>query len=578
MKKFLLGILVGVLVCVLLGVFAVGVFGAIASFRERKPTVSDNSTLVLRLSGPIEEIPEPSFDFPLPGMPKTNTLSVLDLHGMLRRAAKDPKIRSVLLEPRRPAIGWGRLQEIQTALAEFKKSGKPLYAHLSFPSAVDYMLAASADRVFLMHDDVVDVKGLRAEATFFKGSLEKLGAEFEVETAGKYKDAGTPFTRKDLSPESREVLNALLDAYYSTMVDTIAKGRKRTPDQVRAAIDQGPWTAKQALALGMVDGIKAMDEVEKELDAKAGRKEFKRIAADDYHRSRPGRGGRQRIAILTGQGSILRGEADFNTDLMVSGSLIKQIRKVRDDSDIVGVVFRVNSGGGDAVASEEILREVKLLSQKKPLVISFSDVAASGGYYVACTGDPIVAYPNTITGSIGVIYSKIHLRGFYDKIGMSKDLVTRGKMAGYDSDYVKLDEVGRGKLKELIAEIYGNFLDRVATARKRPVSDIEPLAQGRVWTGTQAKERGLVDELGGLDTAVELVKKKAKLTGKDLPLVLYPRPKSLLEQIFTAQTEEAEAAEARAARTAARKYLGVDLATMPVQGFQYRMPYIISVQ
>lgn len=572
MRKFLLGILVGVLVCGLVAALGFGVFVSMAAFRDRGPTVKDSSTLVLSLAGDIEELPEAGFGFPVPGMDDADSLAVLDFRQMIRAAARDNRIKALMLRPRRPGIGWGRLMELRTAIQEFKKSGKPVYAYLSFPSAVDYMLASAADKIYVTHDDVLDVKGLRLEATFFKGTLDKVGVALETETAGKYKDAGTPYTRTDLSPESREVYNALLDERWESMVQVIAEGRKKSATDVKAAIDAGPWSATKALQLGMVDGVLHIDEVEKQLASAIKQDKLTKIEDSSYWRSRTTFGPRgKRIALLVGQGLIARGEDNYSNQNMLSESMIKNIRRVRDDDRVAGVVFRVNSGGGDAVASEEILREMKLLSQKKPLVISFSDVAASGGYYVACTGDPIVAYPETITGSIGVIYSKPYLKGMYDKIGVTKDIMTRGKNAIYDSDYVSLEAGGREKLKEFIGEIYGNFLNRVATARKRTPEQIHEIAQGRVWTGRQAKANGLVDELGGIDKALEVLKAKGKLD-KDLPVVLYPPKSNLFAKLFGPKDEE----EAMARMM--ERYLGVRMPSRLETGFQYRMPVMLEIK
>jgi protease IV len=579
MKKFLLGVLVGILALGLLIALGVGTIMAFAARDSRKVAdLKEDSVLQLSLSGELAELPAPEIQVPLPGFPRVaKQMSVLDLHQMLRKAAKDDRIKALLLMPRRPSMGWAMLQETQMAITEFKKSGKPIYAHLSYPGTVDYLIASQADKIYVTADDVVDVKGLRIEASFFKGTADKLGVAMEVETAGKYKDAGTPYTRRDLSPESKEVYNTLLDSFFKTMVDTIATNRKKTPDEVRAAIDQGPWTASQAIKLGMIDGVEPIDRVESNLAAAAKRTKLNKIGATAYlSRVKTPVIGR-RIALLVGQGGIMRGENDLATDSMLSGSLIKRIREVRDNDDVAGVVFRVNSGGGDAVASEEILREIKLLSQKKPLVVSFSDVAASGGYYVACTGDPIVAYPNTITGSIGVIFSKPNFKGLYDKVGITKDIMTRGKMAAYDSDYVFLGEPGRAKLKEMISEIYANFLDRVATARKKKPEEIHEVAQGRVWTGAQAKEKQLVDELGGLDTALGLVEKRLKEKG--LPLVLYPPQKSWIELLVQRDDEAmAEVQMQKAFREKAKQYFGVEVEHLPVAGFEFRMPEALSVK
>jgi protease-4 len=250
--------------------------------------------------------------------------------------------------------------------------------------------------------------------------------------------------------------------------------------------------------------------------------------------------GPTRIALLVGEGDITRGATnDQGTDTGITASgMVKLLRQVRDDASIKGVILRIDSPGGDGIASDDILHEAKLLSQKKPTVISMSDLAASGGYFIAMTGDPVIAYPNTETGSIGVFFGKINLRMLYDKIGVHKELFTRGRFADIDTDYKPLDDAERAKLQTEIEQFYSGFVQRVAEGRKRQYGQIEPLAQGRVWTGAQAKQNGLVDELGGLDRAIELVKQRAKIgAAEKITLVAYPPRRNLLEVLLNRDTD-----------------------------------------
>jgi protease-4 len=240
------------------------------------------------------------------------------------------------------------------------------------------------------------------------------------------------------------------------------------------------------------------------------------------------------VAVIVGQGAIYRGEGqELDDENIFSDSFVRTIRQAANDSSIRAAIVRIDSPGGDAVASDDILREIKLLSQKKPTVISMSDVAASGGYFIAMSGDPIVAYPNTLTGSIGVIYGKANLRGLYDKVGITKDMLKRGQNADIDSDYQPMSDAARKKLRESMEFIYSGFVNRVAAARHSNYAKIDELAQGRVWLGSQAKTNGLVDELGGLDRAIELVKARAKLpAGESVRLVPFPPRKSFFEALM----------------------------------------------
>jgi protease-4 len=246
------------------------------------------------------------------------------------------------------------------------------------------------------------------------------------------------------------------------------------------------------------------------------------------------------VALVVGEGSITRGSGtSFVQDGGIqSGQFVKLLRQVGQDRTIRGAVIRINSPGGDSFASDEIWREMNVLSKKKPLVVSMSDDAASGGYYIAMTGDPIVAYPSTFTGSIGVVFGKINLRGLYDKLGISKELMTRGRFADLDSDYEPLSEAGRQKVREGVDDNYRSFVEKVASARKRKFEEVEPLAQGRVWMGSQAKQRGLIDELGGLDRAFDLVREKAGIPRTErLSLVVYPPKRSLLDRLMSRSLE-----------------------------------------
>ncbi len=538
MKKFLLGVVVGLVLAVMTALI---VMLALVKLGDRRPAVADGSTLILRLEG---EIPERSpTEIPLPFWESQTPATVQEVWALLGKAAEDKRVRAVLLMPREVGAGWSKLYEIRESLAKFRKSGKPLVAYLRSPGSREYMLATAADRIYMAPEDFLDVKGLRAEIMFVRETLDKLGVRMEIEHIGKYKDAGDVFTRTSMTPETREVLNSVLDQLYGRLAGSIAEGRKKKPEEMRALIDEGPFLAARAKAAGLIDDLLYEDQVYGELKKRLNQNEIKKLGHREYLRSGPlpGEGRRRRIALITGEGTILRGgdAAGFSDDgAITSTSFVKLLRQVAGDSGLRGAIVRVNSPGGDAVASDEILREMKLLSEKKPLVISMSDVAASGGYYISMTGDPVVAYPDTFTGSIGVIYGKVNLRGLYDKIGVRKEILTRGRFADIDSDYQPLSDAGRKKLRESVQSVYDGFVARVAAARKRKAGEVEPLAQGRVWLGSQARERGLVDEIGGLDRAVELIRQRAKIPRDEkIRLEPYPPRRSILERLLGRGTE-----------------------------------------
>ena len=534
MVKFLIGLITGVLLVFLAFIL---LFFVLFQFREKPPQIAENSVLVLRLEGDIPE--KPPLELPAflgAGGPE---LTVAHVWMTLQKAAADAHIKAIVLEPEGLSAGWAKLEEIRTGVERFRKSGKPVYAFLRAPSTRDYYVALAADRIYLGPQEPLMLKGLRAEMMYFKKTLEKLGVSVDVEHAGKYKDYGDMFTRSDMSPETREVMTSVVDDLYGNLVARIAEGRKKSPEEVRAIIDQGPFTAAQAHKAGLVDELRFEDQVWGELKDRLHSGELKKVPAGEYSKvpmEAVGLQGKSRIALVIGEGDITRGEAgdDGSTgNNLTSYGFDKLLRQVAGDSTIKGVVVRIDSPGGEQVASDEIWRQMNLLSKKKPLVYSMSDLAASGGYYIAMTGDPIVAYPQTLTGSIGVVFGKPNLHGLYDKLGITKDAVQRGKHAGIDSDYASLTEDERRLLRDGVDESYRDFVAKVADARRRGFNDIEPLAQGRVWLGSQAKARGLVDELGGLDSAIDLVKKKAHIpAGERVSLVMYPPRRSLLDIVM----------------------------------------------
>lgn len=530
MKKFLLGLLVGLIIA---GLSLVVVGFSLVRLGDKRPSVADGSTLILNLSGDIPEKAPVEIPIPFIGVP--TPVTVHELWNALQTASTDSRIKAVLLVTGHMDVGWAKLEELRSDLISFKKSGKPLTAFLRAPRTREYYLASAADRIYVSPEDMVDVKGLRAELMFFKRSLDKLGVEMQVEHVGKYKDAGDMFTQTGMSRESREALDSVLDGIYSSLIQAVASGRKRTPDQVRAVLDNGPYTARQAAAAGLVDALRFEDQVYGELTSLLKQKALQKLTIRDYIQAiEADRNAKRQVALVVGEGTILRGSGSdaMGTDEgFSSGAFIRMLRRVASDPKISGVILRVDSPGGDAFASDEILREVKLLHDKKPLVISMSDAAASGGYYVSMTGDPVVAYPTTLTGSIGVLWGKPNLRGLYDKLGIQKELLTRGKNSDIDTDYQPLTQEARAKLRAGLEEFYTEFVKKVAESRKRSYNEVEPLAQGRVWLGADAKVRGLVDELGGLDKAVELIRRKANIgAGETVRVVPYPAKRSIWEQ------------------------------------------------
>lgn len=568
MKKFILGFIIGILFVGLLGVLVV--FAVIRMGGGRTPTVASNSALILHLEGDVPE--QAPVDLALPFLQEQPPLTVADYWRLLQQAAGDSRIKAVVLEPHDLTAGWAKLEELRADIVAFKKSGKPVYAYLKGGGTHEYYLATAADNVYMAPEDELDVKGLRAELMFLKGTLDKLGVSMEFEHVGKYKDYPDQFTATGPSNATLDQLNPILDQYYGDLINVMAQGRKKTPDAIRMAIDNGPFVGQEAVNDGLVDGLIYEDE----MYAKAGNPA--KISDYSYTKATASSASGKRIALVTEEGDITRGSDSSGGLAAVSGiasdDAIRTMREVENDSSIQGVILRIDSPGGDGIASDDILHEAKRLSQKKPMVISMSDDAASGGYFIAMTGDPVVAYPNTLTGSIGVFFGKVDLSELYKKIGFKKELLTRGKYADIDSEAKPLTDDERAKLLAEIQVFYHGFVQRVADGRKRSYDQIEPLAQGRVWLGSQAKQNGLVDEIGGLDQAVALVKQRAKMgAAEKITLVQYPPRRSLYDLLFGGKSGDSEM------ETELRAALGnMPLRLLARGGVMRLMPFTLTIK
>ncbi len=569
MKKFILGFVIGLAFACLAGFIVI--FAAIRLGGEKKPEIAANSTLVLHLEGELpEQAPvDVGLQQLLGDQPPLTTAETWEL---LKKAAMDSRIKALVVEPRGLTAGWAKLEELRGDILQFKKSGKPVYAYLRGPGAHEYFVATAADKIYMAPEDFLDVKGLRAELTYLKGTLDKVGVQMEFEHVGKYKDAPDQFTKTGPSPETLEVMNQILDQYFGSLVNVIAEGRKKKPEDIRALLDQGPFLGKPAVDAGLLDGLKFPDE----LPAKDNLVADRAYAKADV----PGFEGKTKVALLVGDGEITRGSAadGLSETGITAASMIKRIKEVEQDDSIKGVIFRIDSPGGDGIASDDILHEAQALSKKKPVVISMSDTAASGGYFIAMTGDPVVAYANTLTGSIGVFYGRVNLKGLYDKIGLRKEILSRGHFAKIDSDYGPLTPEERAKLHEDIEVFYKGFVARVAAGRKRKYDEVEPLAQGRVWLGAQAKKNGLVDEIGGLDRALEMVKERAKIPASDkVSVVVYPPRRSILDYILN-RNEEPSLESAMLRRKLHSLIGNVPLEALSQGGVMRLMPFAIEVK
>jgi protease-4 len=464
----------------------------------------------------------------------SKTPAMRQLVSSIDRAARDEGVNALVLNVTFLDAGWGRVQELRDAVERFKKSGKPAYAHLEIAGNKEYYLASACTKVYAVPTALLDVTGLRSEVTFFRGTLDKLGVQAQFTGVGRYKNAPNQFTETGFTEPHREQMEALVESLYGRYLESVAQARGKTVAEMQALFDGGPydgWSAKEA---GLVDELIYTDQLDERLQH-AGR-----VAPRGYLRAKSGFGfgGREKLALVYAVGEIMNGRSQDGLGGSTAGSetVAAALRKAREDDTIKAIILRVDSPGGSGSASDVIWREVALARQKKPVIASFGDYAASGGYYVAMGADAIVAEPGTITGSIGVFSGKFNLRGLYEKVGISKEIVARGQNATFTSEYQPWSPSELARMQAMNEAFYRDFVRKVAEGRRKTVDEIEAVAQGRVWTGTEAQRHGLVDQLGGLDVAVAVAREKAGIPkGQEVGLVVLPEPKGFLETILERQ-------------------------------------------
>ena len=474
-----------------------------------------------------------------------------DLTDAIHKAAKDPKVSSLVIRFHGAAMGWTQRQTLRRALLSFRKSGKPSRCFLTAAGGSDYALASACSEVSLHPTGMIEIPGLSMDLMYLKGLLDKVGVRFQELRMGRYKSAVEPMTRKEPSEPVVEQMNSLLDALYEEFCDAIAENRGMKQVEVRGIVDAALYNAKEAKAAGLVDRIEFEDEFLARVAGPAKQKLVEAKFGKGMELQSGGFAGmmqmfgqifggpkktveskKPKIAVIYGTGAIMESGSGglFGGEAMTSRQLVPLFRKVRNDPTVKAVVFRVNSPGGSALASDLIAREVQLTAAKKPVVISMGDVAASGGYYVSCRASWIVAERGTITGSIGVIGAVPDMKRMYAKLGLTYTRFSRGKRAGMVTPTGELTPDGRKLLMKFMHEVYDDFLTHVAEGRKLTMEAVASIAEGRVWTGAQALRLGLVDEVGGMDAAMA----KARLLGDvpaDVEIMTLPKAKTFFDML-----------------------------------------------
>jgi protease-4 len=486
--------------------------------------------LQVDLSGEIPEERTSSFLFMR--APET----VYQLLARIAAAKDDPEIRGLLLTVNSPEIGWGKLSDFRRVVNEFKGTGKKVVCYLGVsPNNGSYYLASAADEVYMLPVDALNLIGLRAEVTFYKGTLDKLGIEPQFEKIGEYKNYPNVFTDTTLTPPHREALEALLDDLYQQIVGEISGGRKISADDLKKIIDSGPFTSIQAESLGLVDGRFYPVELEERLPL-LFQPGWTLLPSSLYLENPPYRerfGEAPKIALISVAGSITTGNSGstiIDGSSAGSATISEAIRRARQDPSIKAIVMRLDTPGGDARAADLIWGELNRVREFKPVIVSMSDVCASGGYYIASASDEILLEPTTITGSIGVFTGKANLDGLYHKLGMRTETVTRGKHANMYSMKSGFSDEERAIVHRQVGDLYRNFVSIVAENRGLSEDSVDAIARGRVWSGKMALEIGLADREGNLLDAIAEAKKQAGIEGDDYEIIEMPsRGRSLFD-------------------------------------------------
>ena len=496
---------------------------------SRGPSVPRNATLVLRVPSVLTEVNAGGLLERFLGAPPTLRSIVDNLH----KAAVDDRVSRVVLLPSGGQALWGKIQEVRDAVIAFKSSGKPVLAYLEYGGDQQYYLATAADRIFLMPTSPLDLMGVASYELFLRGTFDLIGVYPDFLHAGDYKTAGNLFTEETFTQPHREMSESLNADLFDQLVLDIAPSRSRSASEIRALIAEGPFLPEDALAAGLVDELAYEDEV-----LARDAEEQQPISGQDYAKvslRSVGLNTGPKIAVIYVTGVINTGRSGYSStqgSVVGSDTVIENLREARNDPTVRAIVLRIDSPGGSAIAADVIWREVVLTRANTPVIASMSDVAASGGYYIAMPAQAIVAQPATLTGSIGVVAGKFVVGEAFSKLGANIESVSQGRFAEINSPVRAFSSAERAKVQVQLDAVYETFVRKAAEGRAMTRERIHAVAQGRVWTGRQGQQMGLVDELGSLDHAVEIAKQYADIEPEmGVELVIYPPARGLLETL-----------------------------------------------
>lgn len=539
--------------------------------------VNENSILNLNLNTSVRDR-SPAFN-PLQFLSQKGPSIVgMDvIIGSINKSKKDPKIKGIRLDSGLISSGWAQAREIRNCLNEFKKSGKFIYAYADFMSQKGYYLSSVADSIFMNPMGAMELKGLSSEVLYYDGFQNQYGVKMEVIRHGKYKSAVEPFLQDKMSKENRTQIKGLLDAVWMTVSDEIAESRAISKNALETMVNELTVTdAEEALAKGMIDALVYESEFENSIKTALEIDEDNSINSVEFYQMNTqikayDSNVKDRIAVIYANGPILYTEG--TEEVIGKKALNQTFEDILENKNIKGAVLRIDSPGGDAMTSEIILNAMRVLKGEKPLVISMGNIAASGGYYIACLGDKIYADPMTITGSIGVLAAFPNMKGLADRIGIDAEQVNSHKNAIGYSIFEPLSDGFKNSTRGAIEKIYTTFKSRVAEGRSLDMEKVEDLAQGRVWSGKDALENGLVDALGGLEDAIEAVAEMAAI--ENFNVVDYPKFEDNFEGMFL---NALSFARLKIFNHPIEKFASEFIELSQLEGIQARIPFSINIE
>lgn len=583
--KYVLATFVGIILFLFLSFFILAGIGSLFS-SEDKVTLNDKSVLKLDLNQPIQEVgvENPFSEIGGPFSGNENVVGLKDILDALKNAQLDDKIKGIYLKTEGPNAGWATLEEIRNQLLEFKKSKKFIVTYGESYSEKGYYIASVADKIYLNPAGGLEWNGLSAEYSFFKGTFDKLEIKPLVFRVGEFKSAIEMFSRQDMSEASKKQSIELITAINDNFLKKISASRHIPVDELKNLADSlGVENPKSALKYKFVTHLGYQDELENALKKELKVEEKKDISYVGVNKYLQGANEvdkgdfNKRVGVLVAEGEITSG--DGGDENIGSDKFVKELKEIRENDKIKAVVIRINSPGGSALASDVMWREIQLTAKKKPVIASMSDVAASGGYYMAMGCDTIVAQPNTITGSIGIFGLIFNVTDFMNnKLGITFDGVGTSPHADWPTATREMTDFEKSMVQKSVNEGYETFTRKAAEGRKMSIEKLKSLAQGRVWSGVEAKENGLVDVLGGVDDAIKIAAKAAKLKEGDYRVRYYPEKKRPFDELIDKLLGDNEEKATNKALGDLAPYVKMYKKLMNMGGTQARMPFELVIR